>query len=116
MIRGWFFDGFTGRNGPVFLLLRVHICELQPRIRFARDWQDFVCPYLGITIDRNVWRPSLAVGFMPRQLGTQLLLMRLDECRPITFPQPAGAVRKQRVYCVVVQEAVHLFLINSEPA
>src|SRR4029077_15872624 len=50
MIGGWFFDRFTGRNGAILLLLRVHICELQPRIRLARDWQDFVCPHLSITI------------------------------------------------------------------
>src|SRR5437016_7387315 len=95
MIRGWFFDGFTGRNGPVFLLLRVHICELQPRIRFARDWQDFVCPYLGITIDRNVWWHSPVVGFMRRQLANQFLLMRLDECLHITCPQRTGKLRKR---------------------
>src|SRR2546430_15610149 len=53
MIGGWFFDRFPGRNNAVLLLLRVHICELQPRMRLARDWKHFSCPHLGITIDRN---------------------------------------------------------------
>src|SRR5438552_5842203 len=102
MIRGWFFDGFTGRNGPVFLLLRVHICELQPRIRFARDWQDFVCPYLGITIDRTVWWHSPDVGIMRRQPENQFLLMRLKVYLHNTCQQRTGKVRKESVYWLVV--------------
>ncbi len=35
MIRSRFFDCLTDCYDPVFLLLWMHVCELQPRIRLA---------------------------------------------------------------------------------
>jgi hypothetical protein len=85
MIGCWFFDRLTSRNDAVFVLLRGHIYELQPSIRLARDWQDFICPYLRTTIDSNICSQSPAVGFMRRQLVDQFPLMRLDEGLQLTF-------------------------------
>jgi hypothetical protein len=79
MTSGGFFDRFTGCYDAVCLLLRMHICEFQTRIRFARYWQDFIRPCLGITINGSSSGHLPVVRFPRRHFVDQLCLQRLDE-------------------------------------
>ena len=86
----------------------MHVDETQTFVRFARLWQDFVCPCFAVILWLNARRCAPVRRFSLRQLCDQLLLWALDRFASLFSFQIPRQRRKQREHRIAIPITVQL--------
>src|SRR5260370_22503323 len=106
-------DCLAHRNDAVAVQEWLYVSKFQTGMRFAGDWQNFICPHFGITIDRDIRGHLPFARFTRRHFVDQALFQRFILRLQLFLSQRYGRLEKTPVYNVCIPKSVECLLTNT---